>query len=53
MFIEMLKVLMHRRRKPLMLILDSLPAHKGKAVRSYVERPMENWNALLPVMHPN
>jgi hypothetical protein len=27
LFIEMLKVLMHRRRKPLMLILDSLPAH--------------------------
>ena len=28
---------MHRRRKPLILILDSLPAHKGKAVRNYVE----------------
>ncbi len=37
LFIEMLKVLMHRRRKPLMLILDSLPAHKGKAVNNYVE----------------
>ena len=37
LFIEMLKVLMHHRRKPLMLILDSLPAHKGKAVNSYVE----------------
>jgi hypothetical protein len=37
LFIEMLKVLMHRRRKPLLLILDSLPAHKGKAVRNYVE----------------
>jgi transposase len=37
LFIEMLKVLMHRRRKPLMLILDSLPAHKGKAVKNYVE----------------
>jgi transposase len=37
LFIEMLKVLMHRRRKPLILILDSLPAHKGKAVRNYVE----------------
>src|SRR6202162_2292870 len=33
----MRKVLMHRRRKPLILILDSLPAHKGKAVRDYVE----------------
>jgi len=37
LFIEMLKVLMYRRRKPLMLILDSLPAHKGKAVRNYVD----------------
>src|SRR5258708_9996348 len=37
LFIEMLKVLMHRRTKPLILILDSLPAHKGKAVRHYVE----------------
>ena len=37
LFIEMLKVLMHRRRKPLMLILDSLPAHKGKAVKNYIE----------------
>jgi len=37
LFIGMLKVLMHRRRKPLMLILDSLPAHKGKAVKNYVE----------------
>src|SRR5208282_5677834 len=37
LFIEMLKVLMHRRRKPLILILDSLPAHKGKAVKDYVE----------------
>src|SRR6202047_4378983 len=37
LFIEMLKVLMHRRRKPLILILDSLPAHKGKAVKNYVE----------------
>ena len=34
---DVLKVLMHRRRKPLMLILDSLPAHKGKAVNNYVE----------------
>jgi transposase len=37
LFIEMLKVLMRRRRKPLMLILDSLPAHKGNAVKNYVE----------------
>ena len=37
LFIEMLKVLMHRRRKPFILILDSLPAHKGKAVKNYVQ----------------
>jgi transposase len=37
LFIEMLKILMHRRRKPLILILDSLPAHKEKAVKDYVE----------------
>ena len=37
LFIEMLKILMHRRRKPLILILDGLPAHKGKAVKDYVE----------------
>jgi len=37
LFIEKLKVPMHRRREPLILILDSLPAHKGKAVRDYIE----------------
>jgi transposase len=37
LFIAMLKALMLGRRKPLMLILDSLPAHKGKAVKDYVE----------------
>jgi transposase len=36
LFIEMLKVLMFHRRKPLYLILDSLPAHKAKIVREYV-----------------
>ena len=28
---------MHRRRKPVRLILDSLPAHKTRVVRDYVE----------------
>ena len=28
---------MRRRRKPLFLVLDSLPAHKAKMVRDYVE----------------
>jgi transposase len=36
LFIEMLKALMLRRKKPLYLILDSLPAHKAKIVREYV-----------------
>jgi transposase len=36
LFIEMLKVLMLHRRKPLYLILDSLPAHKAKVVQEYV-----------------
>ena len=36
-FVDFLKKLMKHRKKPLMLILDSLPAHKGPAVRSYVE----------------
>jgi transposase len=36
LFIEMLKALIHRRRKPLLLILDSLPAHKAKIVKEYV-----------------
>ncbi len=36
LFIEMLKALMLRRKKPLYLILDSLPAHKAKIVQEYV-----------------
>ena len=36
LFIEMLKALMLRRKKPLYLILDSLPAHKAKVVQEYV-----------------
>lgn len=36
LFIGMLKVLMRRRRKPLFLVLDSLPAHKAKIVQDYV-----------------
>jgi transposase len=36
LFIEMLKALMRRRKRPLFLILDSLPAHKAKVVKNYV-----------------
>jgi len=33
LFIELLRQLMHRRKKPVRLILDSLPAHKGSIGR--------------------
>jgi transposase len=33
----MLKQIMRRRRKSLFLVVDSLPAHKAKLVRDYVE----------------
>ena len=36
LFIGLLKAMMHRRKKPVFLILDSLPAHKAKIVRDYV-----------------
>jgi transposase len=36
LFIEMLKILMNGRRRPLFLILDSLPAHRAKIVSDYV-----------------
>jgi len=37
LFVAMLKLIMRGRRRPLFLILDSLPAHKAKLVRNYVE----------------
>ena len=37
LFVALLRQLMHRRRKPVRLILDSLPAHKTRLVRDYVE----------------
>jgi transposase len=37
MFVAMLQHIMRGRRKPLFLVLDSLPAHKAKKVRDYVE----------------
>ena len=37
LFVAMLAAIMRRRRRPLFLILDSLPAHKAKLVRDYVE----------------
>lgn len=36
LFVELLRQLMHRRRQPVYLILDSLPAHKRTLVRDYV-----------------
>ena len=36
LFVELLKKMMHRRRKPVHLILDSLPAHKRAIVSEYV-----------------
>lgn len=35
LFVAMLELIMRGRRKPLYLILDSLPAHKAKMVRDY------------------
>ena len=35
-FVGRLKQLMHRRKKPVRLVLDGLPAHKTKAVKTYV-----------------
>lgn len=36
LFVELLKKMMHRRRKPVHLVLDSLPAHKRAIVSEYV-----------------
>lgn len=37
LFVTMLKHIMKGRRKPLFLVLDSLPAHRARMVRDYVE----------------
>jgi len=37
LFITMLGQIMRRRKKPLFVILDSLPAHKAKVVQNYVK----------------
>ena len=36
LFVTLLKQLMHRRKKPLHLVVDGLPAHKKKVVKDYV-----------------
>ena len=36
LFVELLAKMMHRRRKPVHLVLDSLPAHKRTIVSEYV-----------------
>ena len=35
LFIELLKQMMHHRKKPVYLVLDSLPAHKKDSVHKY------------------
>lgn len=37
LFVALLQFLMRGRRRPLFLVLDSLPAHKAKMVQAYVE----------------
>ena len=37
LFVELLRRLMHRRKKPVCLVLDGLPAHKRALVREYVD----------------
>ncbi len=36
LFVELLKKLMYRRKKPVHLVLDSAPAHKKAVVKEYV-----------------
>lgn len=36
LFVKLLKKLMYRRKKPLHLVVDGLPAHKKKVVKDYV-----------------
>jgi len=37
LFVKLLRQLMHRRKKSVRLVLDSLPAHKTRLVRDYVD----------------
>ena len=37
LYVSMLKLILKGRRKPLFLVLDSLPAHRARMVRDYVE----------------
>ena len=48
LFVALLKHMMRWRRKPLFLVLDSLPAHKAKMVRDYVEFNERQTGATLP-----
>ena len=36
LFVDLLKQLMYRRKKPLHLVVDGLPAHKKAGVKAYV-----------------
>ena len=48
LFVAMLKLIMRGRRKPLYLILDSLPAHKAKVVRDYEKATKGETQIVLP-----
>lgn len=36
LFVELLKKMMHRRKKPARLVIDGLPAHKKAIVKDYL-----------------
>jgi DDE superfamily endonuclease/winged helix-turn-helix protein len=46
LFVELLKQMMYRRRKPVHLILDSLPAHKRAIVGEYVASTQGRLNCI-------
>jgi hypothetical protein len=43
LFVELLRKMMHYRKKPVHLVWDSLPAHKKALVRDYVTSIKANW----------
>ena len=58
LFVELLQGLMYRRKKPLHLVVDGLPAHKNKVVKDYVAST-DGWLTLhfllgyAPDLNPN
>lgn len=54
LFVAMLGQLMRHRKKPLFLILDSLPAHKANVVQNFVKSTGGKLELyFLPAMRPN